>query len=126
MIISKPGVLKVWRLVEAQLYILTEEEGGRKTSFMTNYKPIVYWRTADFAATITLPENVKMASPGDTLLVRMKLEFPIPVNQNEKFAIREGGKTIAGGVFTQMFPDDAASIKEMEERFSKQKAKGKK
>jgi elongation factor Tu len=80
-------------------------------------------RTADVASALTLPEGVKMATPGDTLTISMKLEFPMPIKKGDKFAIREGGKTIAAGLITEVLQDTAEDIKEEEERLAKKKKK---
>jgi elongation factor Tu len=80
-------------------------------------------RTADIAAALTLPENVKMATPGDSLTINMKLEFPMPIKKGDKFALREGGKTIAAGLITEVLPDTAEDLKEEEDRLAKKKKK---
>ena len=120
-IIAKPGSCVVVRNVEAEIYCLTEAEGGRKAPFFTKYKPQCFVRTSDFAASLTLPENIKMAMPGDNLKVTMKFEFPMPVKTGERFAFREGGKTVAAGVFSKLLPDTAEDLKEEEERMAKKK-----
>jgi elongation factor Tu len=79
-------------------------------------------RTADFAAAIQLPENVKMATPGDSLTITMKLEFPMPIKKGDKFAFREGGKTIAAGVIIEVLQDTAEDLKEEEERLARKKS----
>lgn len=124
-IVTKPGTMNVVRNVEAEIYCLSEEEGGRKQPFFSKFKPQCFVRTADLAAAITLPENVKMAMPGDNLKINLKFEFPYPVKAGERFALREGGKTVAAGVFTKLLPDTAEDIKEEEERLAKKKGAGK-
>ena len=126
MMLVKPGSATVLRNAEAEIYCLTEEEGGRKQPFFTKFKPQLYLRTADFAASITLPENVKMACPGDNVRITLKFEFPMAVKPGERFAIREGNKTVAAGVFTKLLPDTAEDLKEEEERAQKKKGGGKK
>ena len=122
-IITKPGNWYVLRNVEAEIYCLTEEEGGRKQPFFTKFKPQCFIRTADIATAITLPPNVKMAMPGDNIKIQMKFEFPFPAKPGERFAFREGGKTVAAGVITNLLPDTAEDLKE-EERLAKKKSSG--
>ena len=120
-LLTKPGTCNVVRNVEANIYCLTEEEGGRKSPFFTKFKPQCFVRTADLAASITLPETVKMAMPGDNLKINMKFEFPYPVKPGERFAFREGGKTVAAGVISKLLPDTAEDLKEEEERAAKKR-----
>mmetsp|Transcript_17979 Transcript_17979/g.15701 ORF Transcript_17979/g.15701 Transcript_17979/m.15701 type:complete len:322 (+) Transcript_17979:409-1374(+) len=103
-ILSKPGILKVHEEIKASIYCLTEEEGGRKKPFVDGYRPQCFIRTADVAAEITLPEGVKMGLPGDNLDIKLKLSFPLPVENGLRFALREGGRTIAAGVVTECVP----------------------
>jgi len=126
MYLTKPGLRDVCRNVEVDVYVLKEEEGGRKLPFFTKYKPQCFMRTADVAAAITLPEGVDMAKGGDNLKFTIKLEFPMPVKVGERFALREGGRTIAAGLFSKILPDTAADLKEEEERAAKKKRGGKK
>lgn len=121
--LTKPGMATVHRNCTAELYVLTDAEGGRKTPFFTKYKPQMFIRTADFACSITLPETVKMATPGDSVKATLKLEFPMPIKKGERFALREGGKTVAAGVIGDMLPDTAEDLKEEEERLAKKKKK---
>jgi len=107
-IICKPGSLSVHQNFEANIYILKEEEGGRKKPFVTGYRPQCFIRTADVATDISLPESVKMAMPGDNLVVKMKLDVPLAINQGLRFALREGGKTVASGVIANILPDEDA------------------
>jgi elongation factor Tu len=101
-LLVKPGTCSVVRNVEAEIYCLTEEEGGRKSPFFTKFKPQCFVRTADLAAAITLPETVKMAMPGDNLKIMMKFEFPYPVKPGERFSLRDGEKTFATGVISKL------------------------
>ena len=127
MYLTRPGHCTVHRNAIVDIYVLKEEEGGRKLPFFTKYKPQCYIRTADVAASLTLPEKIEMAKGGDNLKVTMKLEFPMPIKVGERFAFREGGKTIAAGVITEILPDTEADFKEEEERIAKKKkATGKK
>eukprot|EP00331_Platyophrya_macrostoma_P007578 CAMPEP_0176425054 /NCGR_PEP_ID=MMETSP0127-20121128/11184_1 /TAXON_ID=938130 /ORGANISM="Platyophrya macrostoma, Strain WH" /LENGTH=473 /DNA_ID=CAMNT_0017806189 /DNA_START=271 /DNA_END=1692 /DNA_ORIENTATION=- len=111
-ILCKPGTLSVHRNFEATMYILKDEEGGRKKSFVTGYKPQCYIRTADVAAELILPENMKMVMPGDNVTLACKLIFPLAIQSGLRFALREGGKTIAAGVITKVLPDDPEDEKD--------------
>lgn len=119
--IVKPGSLDVRRNFDAQLYILKPEEGGRSKPFVSGYRPQCFIRTADVAVDITLPQNMQMAMPGDNFTSKMKLTFPIPLQKGLRFALREGGKTVAAGVITNLLEDTEADIKEEEERIAKNK-----
>jgi elongation factor Tu len=125
MYVTKPGLCNVFRNCNADVYVLKEEEGGRKTPFFSKYRPTCFIRTADFSVSITLPENIKMATPGDNAKITMKCEFPMAIKIGERFALREGGKTIAAGVITEILPDTAEDLKEEEERAAKKKKGGK-
>lgn len=124
-LLTKPGSMTNVRNVEAEIYCLSEEEGGRKQPFFSKFKPQCFIKTADIAASITLPATVKMAMPGDSLTITMKFEFPYPVKAGERFAFREGGKTVAAGVVTKLLPDTAEDLKEEEERLAKKKGQKK-
>lgn len=106
LIIAKPGSLTTAQVIEANIYCLTEEEGGRKNPFTSGYRPQLFYKTADTALEIELPENTKIAKPGDNLTIRGKLHFPLTITQGSRFALREGGKTIAAGIVTQVLPDN--------------------
>ena len=125
MYVTKPGLCSVHRNVVGEVYVLKDDEGGRKTPFFTKYKPQCFIRTADFSVAITLPENIKMATPGDNLKIMMKTEFPMAIKVGERFALREGSKTVAAGVVTEIQPDTAEDLKEEEERAAKKKKGGK-
>ena len=98
----------------------------RKTPFFSKYRPQFFVRTADIAGTIFLPEKVKMAMPGDNLAITVKLEFPLPISNGQRFAVREGGKTVAAGIVTKITPDSPEEMKEDEERWLKKKHEEKK
>ena len=102
-VLSAPGVTKPVSEAEAEVYILTKEEGGRHTPFFNGYKPQFFIRTMDVTGTITLPEGVEMAMPGDSL-THMKINtiYPVAMEQGLRFAIREGGKTVGAGVFSKV------------------------
>lgn len=97
---AKPGSLSVNSVLEANIYVLKTEEGGRINPFSSGYRPQLYFKTSDTAAEICLPEGVKIAKPGDNLTIRAKLNFPITIMKGSRFALREGGKTIAAGIVT--------------------------
>lgn len=123
MCLSKPNSMSVRRNLEGEIYVLKPDEGGRAKPFFSGYRPQCFIRTADCAVDITLPENVQMAMPGDNLAVSMKLHYPLPIVMGQRFALREGGKTVAAGVITKLLQDTDADIKEEEERAAKSKAK---
>ncbi len=125
MYVTKPGLCTIHRNCKAEVYVLKEEEGGRKQPFFTKYKPQCFIRTADFSVSITLPDSVKMANPGDNAKITMKTEFPMAIKVGERFALREGSKTVAAGVITEILPDTAEDLKEEEERAAKKKKGGK-
>jgi len=87
---------------EGEVYVLTKEEGGRHTPFFTGYKPQFYFRTTDVTGDISLPEGTEMVMPGDTVNLKVKLIIPIAMEEKQRFAIREGGKTVGAGVVTKI------------------------
>jgi elongation factor Tu len=101
-VISKPGSIKAYKKFEAQVYILSKEEGGRHTPFFTNYRPQLFCRTADITGSIKLPEDIKMVIPGDNVKITIELITAIALNQGLNFAIREGGKTVGAGVVSKL------------------------
>jgi len=102
MVLAKPGSIKPHTHAEAQVYILTKEEGGRHTPFFNGYKPQFYIRTTDVTGSIELPEGVEMAMPGDDVRVTVKLIYPVALEEGLRFAVREGGRTVGAGVFTRV------------------------
>jgi elongation factor Tu len=104
-VVSKPGTIKAFKKFEAQVYILSKEEGGRHTPFFTNYRPQLFCRTADITGSIKLPEDVKMVLPGDNVKITIELITPIALNQGMNFAIREGGKTVGAGVVSKLLEE---------------------
>jgi hypothetical protein len=106
LMIAKPGSLTSCSVIEANLYVLSVEEGGRVNPFSSGYRPQLYYKTADTAAEICLPDGVKIAKPGDNITIKAKLNFPLTIVKGARFALREGGKTIAAGVVTNILPDD--------------------
>ena len=87
---------------EAQVYVLTKEEGGRHKPFQTNYRPQFYFRTTDVTGTITLPEDTQICMPGDNTAVTVELIAPIAMDEGLRFAIREGGRTVGAGRVTKI------------------------
>ncbi|MDD2696867.1 MAG: elongation factor Tu [Candidatus Pacebacteria bacterium] len=101
-VLAKPGTITPHTEFEAEVYVLTKEEGGRHTPFFTGYKPQLYFRTTDVTGEVTLPEGTEMVMPGDTVNLKVKLLAPIAMEEKQRFAIREGGKTVASGVVTKI------------------------
>ncbi|PHJ18001.1 translation elongation factor tu [Cystoisospora suis] len=101
MVLGAPGYLKTFKKFECDLYVLKEEEGGRKKPFFSHYRPQAFIRTGDMACTITLPENTEMAMPGDRVSCTVELLHPIALHEGLRFALREGGKTVASGLVTK-------------------------
>ncbi|PIT96582.1 elongation factor Tu [Candidatus Campbellbacteria bacterium CG10_big_fil_rev_8_21_14_0_10_35_52] len=101
-VLAKPGSVTPHTEFEAESYILTKEEGGRHTPFFTGYKPQFYIRTTDVTGEATLPEGIEMVMPGDTAKFNVKLVSPIALEEQQRFAIREGGKTVGAGVVTKI------------------------
>ena len=101
-VLAKPGSVTPHTEFETEIYVLTKEEGGRHTPFFTGYKPQFYMRTTDVTGEVTLPEEVKMVMPGDTVKGKAKLIAPVALEENQRFAIREGGKTVGAGVVTKI------------------------
>ena len=122
MCLAKPNSMTVRRNFEGEIYVLKPDEGGRSKPFVTGYRPQCFIRTADVAVDVTLPEEMAMAMPGDNLTAKMKLNFPLPILDGQRFALREGGKTVAAGVITKLLEDSEADVKEEEERIAKAKA----
>lgn len=101
-ILCKPGSITPHTDFECEVYVLTKEEGGRHTPFMTNYKPQFFFRTADVTGTVTLKGDVKMCMPGDNITCNVKLVAPVAMEQGLRFAIREGGRTVGAGVVAKI------------------------
>ena len=101
-VLSKPGSIKPHTKFEAQAYILKKEEGGRHTPFFTKYRPQFYFRTTDVTGEVALPQGTEMVMPGDDAKMTVTLISPITMDQNLKFAIREGGRTVGAGVVTKI------------------------
>ena len=101
-VLCKAGSITPHTEFEGEVYILTKDEGGRHTPFFTGYKPQLYIRTADITGDVSLPEGTEMVMPGDTANLTVKLIAPIAVEEKQRFAIREGGKTVGAGVVTKI------------------------
>jgi elongation factor Tu len=101
-VLAKPGSIKPHTKFEAQAYILKKEEGGRHTPFFTKYRPQFYFRTTDVTGEVTLPAGTEMIMPGDDAKMTVTLISPIAMDENLKFAIREGGRTVGAGVVTKV------------------------
>ena len=101
-VIAKPGTITPHTEFEAQVYILKKEEGGRHTPFSKGYKPQFYFRTTDVTGEVELPKDKEIVMPGDTVTFSVKLNAPIAMNDNDRFAIREGGRTVGSGVVTKI------------------------
>ena len=101
-VLCKPGSIHPHTKFKGQVYVLTEKEGGRKKPFFTGYRPQFYFRTTDVTGTITLDADVEMARPGDNLTITVELITPIAIDENLRFAIREGGRTVGSGVVSEI------------------------
>jgi elongation factor Tu len=101
-VLCKPGSVKTHTKFEGEVYVLKKEEGGRHKPFFANYRPQFYMRTTDVTGTIQLPEEVKMVMPGDNVKITVELITPVALEEQQRFAIREGGKTVGAGVVTKI------------------------
>lgn len=101
-VLAKPGSITPHTEFEAEVYVLSKEEGGRHTPFFSGYKPQFFVRTTDVTGEVTLPEGVEMVMPGDTMKFKIKLIKPVAVEKEMRFAIREGGRTVGAGVVTEI------------------------
>ena len=101
-VLCKPGSIKPHTEFQAEVYVLSKDEGGRHTPFFANYRPQFYFRTTDVTGTVELPEGTEMVMPGDNVQLKVKLIAPIAMEQGLRFAIREGGRTVGSGVVAQI------------------------
>jgi len=101
-VLCKPGSVTPHTKFEAEVYILTKEEGGRHTPFFTNYRPQFYFRTTDVTGVVTLNDGVEMVMPGDNVKINVELIVPIAMDEKLRFAIREGGRTVGSGVVSKI------------------------
>ena len=102
MVLAKPGSVTPHTEFEAEIYALTKEEGGRHKPFFSGYKPQFYMRTTDVTGDVTLPAGTEMVMPGDTVNAAVKLITPVALEEKQRFAIREGGRTVGAGVITKI------------------------
>ena len=101
-VLSKPGSITPHTKFEAEVYVLSKEEGGRHTPFFSNYRPQFYFRTTDVTGVVELPEGVEMVMPGDNVQMTVELIHPIAIEEGTKFSIREGGRTVGAGVVSKV------------------------
>ena len=101
-VLSKPGSINPHTKFEAEVYVLSKEEGGRHTPFFSNYRPQFYFRTTDVTGVVTLPEGTEMVMPGDNVQMVVELIHPIAIEEGTKFSIREGGRTVGAGVVSKV------------------------
>ena len=97
-VLAKPGSVSPHTSFKSEVYVLTKDEGGRHTPFFTGYKPQFYFRTTDITGEVNLPDGVEMVMPGDNIEMSVELIHPIAMEEGLRFAIREGGRTVASGV----------------------------
>jgi elongation factor Tu len=102
MVLAKPGSIKPHTKFAAEVYVLTKEEGGRHTPFFKGYRPQFYFRTTDVTGTCELPEGTEMVMPGDNIAMNIELIIPVAMEEQLRFAIREGGRTVGAGVVTKI------------------------
>src|SRR5690348_14266655 len=102
MVLAKPGSITPHTHFEAEVYVLTKEEGGRHTPFFKGYRPQFYFRTTDVTGAIELPAGTEMIMPGDNIKINVALISPIAMEEGLRFAIREGGKTVGAGVVAKI------------------------
>ncbi|TXI91613.1 MAG: elongation factor Tu [Neisseriales bacterium] len=101
-VLAKPGSIKPHTKFEAEVYVLSKEEGGRHTPFFSNYRPQFYFRTTDVTGAVSLPEGTEMVMPGDNIRITVELIAPIAMEDGLRFAIREGGRTVGAGVVSKI------------------------
>ena len=101
-VLAKTSSIAPHKKAEAEVYVLSRDEGGRHTPFFTGYKPQFYIRTSDITGIVALPEGVEMVMPGDNVTINLDLIYPTALEEGLRFAIREGGKTVGAGVVTKI------------------------
>ena len=101
-VLAKPTSIKPHTKFNAEVYVLTKEEGGRHTPFFKGYRPQFYFRTTDVTGSVELPEGVEMVMPGDNVEMQIQLITPVALEDGVRFAIREGGRTVGAGVITRI------------------------
>ena len=102
MVLAKPGSIPPHTKFEAEVYVLTKEEGGRHTPFFKGYRPQFYFRTTDVTGSVELPAGTEMVMPGDNTQMEIELIAPIAMEKGLRFAIREGGRTVGAGTVTEI------------------------
>jgi len=102
MVLAKPGSIKPHTKFEAEVYVLNKDEGGRHTPFFKGYRPQFYFRTTDVTGSVELPAGTEMVMPGDNIQMTIELIIPIAMEEQVRFAIREGGRTVGAGVVTKI------------------------
>jgi elongation factor Tu len=101
-VLAAPGSITPHTTFNAEVYVLSKEEGGRHTPFFANYRPQFYFRTTDVTGAVDLPQGVEMVMPGDNVKITVKLIAPIAMEEGLRFAIREGGRTVGAGVVAKV------------------------
>ena len=101
-VLAKPASITPHTEFEAEVYVLSKEEGGRHTPFFKGYRPQFYFRTTDVTGSVDLPESVEMVMPGDNIQMRVNLIAPIAMEEGLRFAVREGGRTVGAGVVAKI------------------------
>ncbi|MFZ1891014.1 MAG: elongation factor Tu, partial [Formosimonas sp.] len=101
-VLCKPGSIKPHTKFDAEIYVLSKDEGGRHTPFFNNYRPQFYFRTTDVTGAVELPEGKEMVMPGDNVSISVELINPIAMEEGLRFAIREGGRTVGAGVVAKI------------------------
>src|SRR5438045_3236011 len=101
-VLAKPGSITPHTLFNAEVYVLSKEEGGRHTPFFNGYRPQFYVRTTDVTGTIKIPEGMEMVMPGDNVQMEIELITPVAMEEGLRFAIREGGRTVGAGAVTKV------------------------
>jgi elongation factor Tu len=103
MVIAQPGSIKPHKKFDAEVYVLSKEEGGRHTPFTKGYRPQFFFRTTDVTGTLDLPEGIQMVMPGENTKMNVELIQPVAMEDGSKFAIREGGRTVGAGTITKVY-----------------------
>src|ERR1043166_6989461 len=111
-VLAKPASITPHKKFKCEVYVLTKEEGGRHKPFFSNYRPQFFFRTTDVTGTITLKEGTEMVMPGDNVQMSVELITPVAMDNQLRFAIREGGRTVGSGVVTEILPDTPATARE--------------
>jgi elongation factor Tu len=101
-VLAKPGSIKPHTKFEAEIYVLSKEEGGRHTPFFKGYRPQFYFRTTDVTGEVKLPDGVEMVMPGDNIKIEVNLIAPVAMEEGLRFAVREGGRTVGAGVVAKI------------------------